>query len=1014
MTTTRSNRRRAAVLAVLLAAPTAITTAQAPRSPTLLVDLNQTPHDVPRSSSPTDLFGDAGTRWFMATDPGHGLELWETDGTPQGTRLVDDLDSGDLGSFRGAVRLPNGTLVVAAWTLATGVELFARAPGANRLRLVADLVPGADGSEPRALTVWGNACWFVLNGMELWRTDGTAAGTRRVEDLRAITSSWVPIERMVAGPGGLWAGGVASGRTLLHKAAPSTPSVEVTLPSTALQQPRFLGTLGTRLVFSSASAFGFEPFVHDGATGNAALLADIHPTGNSEPKLLAVEANRIWFAALDPVHGRELWLTDGTPAGTRRVVDVLPGTASGLVGRERSAVALAGGLVFAGSNPQVGTEPFFSDGTAAGTRPLFDIAPGTAGSAPLDFEQHAGRAYFSAIDPLHGRELWSTDGTSGGTRREVDIQAGTAQGTHTPLGSTTAGLLFAADDGMHGIEPWIFDPTTRTASLLANLAPDPINYGFGFGEVLVHDDFALFVAHRGVPGLQPFVTRGTLATTFPLTPAVTASQNLIWSLGALPAGAVFQAESTPLGNGLWITDGSLQGTRMLAPLGRGSMRRATDPLVHDGRLWFEWDDGSGPTLWRTDGTTSGTGPVSGWPSGQRFLPKAAIHGAMYGWGGNGTEGWEPWISDGTAAGTVRLADVAPGFAGSDPTHFTPLGRGVFFVASSPQTGAEPWFTDGTPAGTRLITELVPLAAHGRISEATSLADRVLFVANTSATGWRLWTSDGTATGTSPLPALPTTNPNAQPTGLARIGDRVVFATDPGGPASKLWATDGTGPGTVGLFDGSQLGAVIRSPATPAGDGGEFVFVARDGSHGEELWASDGTLAGTRVVTDSQAGPADGEPRQIFRLGDALLFQAEDGLTGKELHRLPLADFGAALARPIGRGCGAHIVADGVPRIGRGFALVLQATTGGAAGLVVGSAPAFGAPRPTCEINVANPTALGNFTTDPQGAARLPVQVPNDPALVGALLYLQSVHLRTGGPLFGNLELSEGLEVLVGD
>ena len=70
-------------------------------------------------------------------------------------------------------------------------------------------------------------------------------------------------------------------------------------------------------------------------------------------------------------------------------------------------------------------------------------------------------------------------------------------------------------------------------------------------------------------------------------------------------------------------------------------------------------------------------------------------------------------------------------------------------------------------------------------------------------------------------------------------------------------------------------------------------------------------------------------------------------------------------------------------------------------------------RPGCEIHLRNPTVLGNYATDAQGRAGLPVQVPNDPALVGTLLYLQAVHLRSGGPLFGSLELTEGLELLVG-
>jgi ELWxxDGT repeat protein len=54
--------------------------------------------------------------------------------------------------------------------------------------LVKDINPGAFNSYPQSLTVVGNTLFFTaydgVNGFELWKSDGTAAGTVLVKDIR--------------------------------------------------------------------------------------------------------------------------------------------------------------------------------------------------------------------------------------------------------------------------------------------------------------------------------------------------------------------------------------------------------------------------------------------------------------------------------------------------------------------------------------------------------------------------------------------------------------------------------------------------------------------------------------------------------------------------------------------------------------------------------------------------------------------------------------------------------------
>ena len=61
------------------------------------------------------------------------------------------------------------------------------------------------------------------------------------------------------------------------------------------------------------------------AAGTVALVKDIWPGDESNADLLMAAGNIVYFQADDGVHGRELWRSDGTEAGTFMVVDALAG-----------------------------------------------------------------------------------------------------------------------------------------------------------------------------------------------------------------------------------------------------------------------------------------------------------------------------------------------------------------------------------------------------------------------------------------------------------------------------------------------------------------------------------------------------------------------------------------------------------------------------------------------------------------------------------------------------------------
>jgi ELWxxDGT repeat protein len=154
------------------------------------------------------------------------------------------------------------------------------------------------------------------------------------------------------------------------------------------------------------------------------MVLDIYiGTGlGSAPTGLTVLGNRVFFQANDGIHGRELWATDGTPAGTVLVKDINPGAASG---SPSELVVLGNLLLFAATDGPTGTELWRTDGTPAGTVLVKDINSGQPSGWPYYLTVGRPRA-------VHRPRCGAGHGTLGlGWHRCRDHPAG----RHRPDGS---------------------------------------------------------------------------------------------------------------------------------------------------------------------------------------------------------------------------------------------------------------------------------------------------------------------------------------------------------------------------------------------------------------------------------------------------------------------------------------------------------------------------------------------------------------------------------------------------
>ena len=130
------------------------------------------------------------------------------------------------------------------------------------------------------------------------------------------------------------------------------------------------------------------------------------------------------FTATDEEHGSELWITNGSLAGTRMIHDTHPGSIGSTGCVESNRVLLSetadDRVFFVADDGEHGCELWQTDGTSAGTKLVQDIVPGVQGSYPYSLTNVEGTIYFTADDGAEV-ELWSSDGTPEGTQVALAI-----------------------------------------------------------------------------------------------------------------------------------------------------------------------------------------------------------------------------------------------------------------------------------------------------------------------------------------------------------------------------------------------------------------------------------------------------------------------------------------------------------------------------------------------------------------------------------------------------------------
>ncbi len=340
------------------------------------------------SSSDPLIIGEVnGKLIFIATDTAHGTELWITDGTTSGTKLLIDIYPGNKSGARSSMKnifdnkiqnSVNGKLYFVGQTAANGSELWATDGTNTGTYLVADIQPGPGSSFPSDInTVNGKVFFWANDGIheyEPWISDGTQAGTSLLKDINPTSgSNFVRFSTTANGLCYFWAR-------------------------------------------ADHTQTGIGPWVTDGTTaGTIPLKNSKNGSGSFISNFVAYKNKVYYYNHCDTGIAAQLWETDGTYNGTHVFSNAAPNTYHHC---SRNFLVFKDKLYFTGGLYKKDTfsscELWVTDGTDAGTGLVKDLN-GNDNSTPVCLTQLGNYLYFIAEDSGYVK-LYRTDGTTSGTQ----------------------------------------------------------------------------------------------------------------------------------------------------------------------------------------------------------------------------------------------------------------------------------------------------------------------------------------------------------------------------------------------------------------------------------------------------------------------------------------------------------------------------------------------------------------------------------------------------------------------
>ena len=464
------------------------------------------------SSSPQNLTNVNGELFFSADNGLVGFELWKSDGTTSGTKLVKDLTPGSAstdnlrdfievnnklffscrtgtelwtsdGTLAGTDTLItfssigtildesfvdlNGNLIFVTREFATGnLSLWKSSGTAATTQHIKTFNGGGNSIHPRSFTIYQNDLYFLasdgISGQEVWKTNGTVSGTILLKDINPGTNDGTPwpnppFFNEVNGQLYFIGNDGVSGDELWRTNGSNIGTILVKdinsgIGSADITSPTIVGN---HLYFKVFIGGRTSLWKSNGTSSGTIKITDL----SRNDYMIALDSTTLIFNQdnTTPIdYGRELWITHGTPSSTGILKDIYPGNLHGLPVNHFKGIVIDSILYFNAQDSAHGLELWRSNGTDSGTFLVKDMNPGLENgflnNSKFLFDAN-GRLFLDAISFGGGSstELWKSDGTDTGTvRLNIDTNGGGSIPFNCTLIDTT--LFLTANNGFSGIE----------------------------------------------------------------------------------------------------------------------------------------------------------------------------------------------------------------------------------------------------------------------------------------------------------------------------------------------------------------------------------------------------------------------------------------------------------------------------------------------------------------------------------------------------------------------------------
>lgn len=762
---------------------------------------------------------------------------------------LNEINFGSSSTPGDLVKLNDLIIFPAARFSDEGSELWCFNSVTQKSSLLKDIFPGHNSGmsgSPSFVKVNGKVYFLAqqsFSGYQIWVTDGTTAGTVKEKDL---ISDYSIGNLVVAGnkifyytQNELWSYDTVTKDLLKVKTFVYSGNVKMYSFNNEL------------ILAADDGVHGKEIWKSDGTLAGTVLLKDIVPNagGSISGDFNILLLNNKFHFIVNLGTGYALYASDGTEAGT---VSVKPVRAPQLNG-----ISADNYFVFEGFDPDAGgMEPWISDGTSAGTRMLKNLMPGnTSSMANSKFIKLNNKIYFDSyangVNQAYGNYIWETDGTEAGTvlfstPPETVLYGKSSDGKHLILTKPNYWNRY-----------WV---TNGNSSQTFEITDIGMPYNNSFIDL---NSKIYLTGNNPKNGTELFYVDPVSQSSTLASDISRFESSAPHSFSVLNNELIFVAADRQYNNQLYKRNKITTQYERLSNFGGssfvGMFSKPQDTFFKVGNYLYTKNGTPNPMsgLYRTDGTAANSVELSTSPGTVTYDNSFYVNlndNTLLFSGYNNVLGTELWKIDNTSDTAVLVKDISTDDMGSmyNTDSQTAVLNGFAYFVAKENGKLGIWKSDGTSAGTSKAVQFsYQDGGDGDIKVLKSFNNKLFFTKrkenNSSYSQNELWTSDGDQASAVLLKDYTISYGGGSISRETEVLNGKLLYTTMGYP-SGLHSTDGTVAGTTEILNSNFFGETKFKKC-----GNQLFFTNNNGA---QLWKTDGTTSGTFSLSSNLSSVKD--------------------------------------------------------------------------------------------------------------------------------------------------------------